>query len=108
MLTQYAEPSALSALTQNGFPAAELISISFQDGGSIVALYTNGVQKAVAQVAVANIANPDSMVSAGNNNLQVTAEEFTNLIQYQRSYQANSRVITTIDEISQETLNLKR
>jgi flagellar hook protein FlgE len=36
------------------------------------------------------------------------AREFTNLIVYQRGYQANSRVITTTDEISQETLNLKR
>jgi flagellar hook protein FlgE len=36
------------------------------------------------------------------------AKEFTNLIVYQRGYQANSRVITTVDEISQETINLKR
>lgn len=36
------------------------------------------------------------------------AKEFTNLIVYQRGYQANSRVITTADEMSQETLNLKR
>ncbi len=36
------------------------------------------------------------------------AREFTNLIVYQRGYQASSRVITTADEMSQETLNLKR
>jgi len=36
------------------------------------------------------------------------ASEFTKLIVYQRGYQANSRVITTTDELSQETLNLKR
>ncbi len=36
------------------------------------------------------------------------AAEFTNLITYQRGYQANSRVITTSDELSQETINLKR
>jgi flagellar hook protein FlgE len=36
------------------------------------------------------------------------AREFTNLIVFQRGYQANSRVITTADEMSQETLNLKR
>jgi len=36
------------------------------------------------------------------------AKEFTNLIVYQRGYQANSRVITTLDELSQETINLKR
>ncbi len=36
------------------------------------------------------------------------AQEFTNLIVFQRSYQANARVITTADEMSQETLNIKR
>ncbi|HEU0122562.1 MAG TPA: flagellar hook protein FlgE [Bryobacteraceae bacterium] len=36
------------------------------------------------------------------------AREFTNLIILQRGYQANSRVITTVDELSQETINLKR
>lgn len=36
------------------------------------------------------------------------AREFTNLIVYQRGYQANAKVITTVDELSQETINLKR
>jgi len=36
------------------------------------------------------------------------AKEFTNLIVLQRGYQANSKVITTVDEISQDTINLKR
>jgi flagellar hook protein FlgE len=36
------------------------------------------------------------------------AHEFTNLIVLQRGYQANSRVVTTVDEMSQETINLKR
>jgi flagellar hook protein FlgE len=36
------------------------------------------------------------------------AREFTNLIVLQRGYQANSRVVTTVDELSQETINLKR
>ena len=36
------------------------------------------------------------------------AQEFTNLLTYQRGFQANSRVITTADELNQEALNLKR
>ncbi len=36
------------------------------------------------------------------------AREFTNLIVLQRAYQANTRVVTTVDELSQETINLKR
>lgn len=36
------------------------------------------------------------------------AREFTKLIVYQRGYQANARLVTTVDELSQETINLKR
>jgi len=36
------------------------------------------------------------------------AREFTNLIVLQRGYQANARVITTVDELSQEVMNIKR
>ena len=36
------------------------------------------------------------------------SEEFTNMIVTQRAFQANSRVITTSDEILQEVVNLKR
>ena len=34
------------------------------------------------------------------------AREFTNLIVYQRGYEANSRVVTTADQLSQDTINL--
>jgi flagellar hook protein FlgE len=34
------------------------------------------------------------------------AKEFTSLIVYQRGYQANSRVVTTADQMSQDTINL--
>jgi flagellar hook protein FlgE len=36
------------------------------------------------------------------------ATEFTNLIIYQRSYQANAKVVTTEDQLSQETINIKQ
>ena len=36
------------------------------------------------------------------------AQEFTSLIAAQRGFQANSRVITTADELLQELVNLKR
>jgi flagellar hook protein FlgE len=36
------------------------------------------------------------------------AQEFVNLISAQRAYQANSRVITTSDELYQDSLNMKR
>ena len=36
------------------------------------------------------------------------AQEFINLIVAQRAYQANSKIITTTDELYQESINLKR
>jgi flagellar hook protein FlgE len=35
------------------------------------------------------------------------ATEFTNLIIFQRGYEANAKVITTVDQLSQDTINLK-
>jgi flagellar hook protein FlgE len=138
-LTQFANPSALSASSQDGIAAAQVTQVSIADGGEVIAHYSDGTQKAVAQLALAAISNPDSLVGVGNNNFELGANtatpavgaagtggrgtiqagalesstvdiatEFTNLIVYQRSYQANSRVITTLDEITQDLLSMKR
>jgi len=36
------------------------------------------------------------------------AQEFTNLIVCQRGYEANAKVVTTVDQLSQDTINLKQ
>jgi len=138
-VTQYAQPSSVSANAQNGSPAAQLIRVGLADGGKILAQYSNGEQAVVGQVAMASIRNPESLIAVGNNNYQLSArsalpaiglpgtggrgsilggaveystvdiaKEFTNLIVLQRGYQANTRVVTAVDELSQETINLKR
>lgn len=138
-LTQYSQPSAVSANAQDGFAAAQLTHVGIGNGGQILAQYSNGEQVVVGQLAMASIRNPESMIAVGNNNYQLSArsalpavgvpgtggrgsilggsveystvdiaKEFTNLIVLQRGYQANSRVVTAADELSQETINLKR
>lgn len=138
-VTQFSQTSAVSANSQNGSAPAQLIRVGLGDGGQVLAQYSNGQQVQVAQLAMASIRNPESLVAVGDNNFQVSArsalpavgvpgsggrgtilgaavesstvdiaKEFTNLIVLQRGYQANTRVITTVDEISQETINLKR
>jgi flagellar hook protein FlgE len=138
-LTQYSQPSAVSANAQDGSPAAQLIRAGLDDGGRILAQYSDGQQIMVGQLAMAAIRNPESLIAAGNNNYLLSARtalpaigipgtggrgsilggsvefstvdiarEFTNLIVLQRGYQANTRVVTTVDELSQETINLKR
>jgi len=138
-LTQFSQASARSANTQDGNPASQLIKVALGDGGTILAQYSNGTQTVVGQIAMASIRNPESLVSVGNNNFQLSersslpavgaagtggrgtilgsalesstvdiAREFTQLIVLQRGYQANAKVITAVDELSQETINLKR
>lgn len=138
-LTQFAQPSAVSANQQNGAGTAQLIRVGIGAGGTVVAQYSNGVQTTIGQLAMAAIRNPESLTAVGNNSFQLSAtsalpaigvpgtggrgtvsggeienstvdiaREFTNLIVLQRGYQANARVITTVDEMSQETISLKR
>lgn len=139
LLTHLATTSNIANLNQDGFRAGSLVNISMADGGVILARYTNGESRAVAQLGLALVSNPETMTALSNSyflptnltsdprfgaaatggrgnvaggvleqsNVELT-KEFTNLITYQRSYQANSRVITTSDEILQETVNLKR
>ena len=45
--------------------------------------------------------------SLENSNVDI-ADEFTKLIVTQRAYSANSRIVTTSDELLQETINMKR
>lgn len=138
-ITQYAQPSAISANAQDGSSAAQLVRVGLATGGAVLAQYSNGEQRVVGQLAMAAVRNPESLIAVGNNNYQLSArsalpaigvpetggrgtilggaveastvdiaKEFTNLIVLQRGYQANTRVVTTVDELSQETINLKR
>jgi flagellar hook protein FlgE len=137
LMTQVAENSGVASTWQDGLAAGQISDVSLQNGGLLVAKYSNGKQLTVGQLAVASISNPASLSAVGNNNLAATsatsaasigtahsgsrgqivagslesstvdiAQEFTNLLTFQRGYQANSRVITAADQILQETVNL--
>jgi len=138
-ITQFAQSSAQSASWQDGSEAGQLNSVGLADGGQIVAKYSNGAQVVVAQLAMASIRNPQSLIAIGNNEYGLSAltaapvigtpgtggrgdvaggsieastvdmaQQFTNLIQYQRDYEANAHVVTTADQLSQDTINLIR
>lgn len=72
MLTQYAQASARSAGNQDGVQASQLTQVSIQNGGQVVATFSNGQQKVEAQLAIAAIENPNSLQNAGNNNFAAT------------------------------------
>jgi flagellar hook protein FlgE len=136
-LTQYNQASGVGGTTQDGFGAGQITSVALQNGGLMVATYSNGQQSTVGQVALASIPNPQSLTSVGDNNLQASvntgaistgaagsgglgtivagslesstvdiASEFTHMLSYENSYQAASRVITTADQLLQDTINL--
>jgi flagellar hook protein FlgE len=138
-ITQYAAASTASSPEQDGVAAGQLTEVSMDDGGKIVAKYSTGETHVVAQLAIASIRNPESLMAVGANLFQAgtdtslpaigvsgtggrgkvvggalesstvdIAREFTNLIVYQRSYQANARVITVADQLGQDVVNLVR
>lgn len=113
-------------------------SFSINREGQIIGKQPNGTEVPLQTIGVANPENPaglrkfggslyemtgaagnmnagtaadaTSMISAGMlemSNVDLT-EEFTEMIVAQRGFQANSRTITTSDEILQEVVNLKR
>ena len=47
--------------------------MAIQNGGTIVASYTNGQQATVGQLALATFTNPESLISVGNNELEASA-----------------------------------
>ena len=76
MITQYAENST-SSTSQDGAQAAQLSQVAIQNGGQVVATFSNGQQKIEAQLALATIQNPDSLSNVGNNNFSATSQTAT-------------------------------
>jgi len=76
MITQYAENST-SSTSQDGAQPAQLSQVAIQNGGQVVATFSNGQQKIEAQLALATIQNPDSLSNVGNNNFSATSQTAT-------------------------------
>jgi len=137
-LTQFAQTSAATGTSQDGTQPGSVTGVSLQNGGVLVATYSNGNVATIAQVAVASVSNPDSLLATANNNYTLGAStltpsiggantgergsivagslessnidmatQFTNLIVFQRGYEANSKVITTIDQMDQTLLAIQ-
>jgi len=72
-------------------------------------MYTETTNSGLKQIGEPNTGGRGSILPS---NLEMSnvdlAQEFTNMIITQRGFQANSRIITTSDEMLQELVNLKR
>lgn len=138
-VTQYGTNSEAYKTLQDGYTAGTLAGLTFNDEGMLAAVYTNGQNINLAQLALAKFENPEGLFKSGQNRYRESrlsgqatvggpqsggrgrvssktiessttdiASEFINLMQAQRSFQANSKVISTADEMMQEVINLKR
>lgn len=129
---------ATALIDPNGNTSGKLESFNIGASGDISGVYSNGEIRTLGRIALAKFSNTSGLTKAGNNLFQESinsgtanvgpagdgrgtlasgslemsnvdlSEEFTEMIVAQRSFQANTRIITTSDEILQELVNLKR
>ena len=119
----------------SGQAPGQLNGVNVGPDGIITGRYTNGDSKILGQISVAKFRNPAGLQKVGANLFDTTpnsgdfdmigedpvlnsgvlemsnvdlSREFTEMITTQRGFQANSRVITSSDEMLQELVNLKR
>jgi flagellar hook protein FlgE len=122
----------------DGNTQGALESFNIGSTGEINGVFSNGLVLTLGQLALAKFSNPSGLSKTGNNTFQESvnsgtaninvpgegrgsiaagalemsnvdlSEEFTEMITAQRGFQANTRIITTSDEILQELVNLKR
>ncbi|MGD0499706.1 MAG: flagellar hook protein FlgE [Bryobacteraceae bacterium] len=90
---------------------AQLATASIRNPDSLVAEGNNKYQvtagTATPVIGVPGTGGRGNVVGASIEASTVdVATEFTNLIVYQRAYEANAKVVTSADELSQETINL--
>ncbi len=136
-LTQYADSSGsvtVNTLQQDGYPAGQLQTISVTKTGRIAGTFTNGKTVDLAEVPLYHFASPDNLKQLDGGAYQATgdsgtplagasgkivgsslegsnadiADQFTKLIVTQQAYSANTKVITTAQQMSQEMLNMLR
>ena len=136
-LTQYSGSTSING-SSDGNAMGTLKSVSVDSSGVITGVYTNGLHRTEAQVAIAQFNNAAGLTKSGgslyeesNNSgvrhiesasaLGVTitpsalemsnvdmASELTDMIVTQRGYQSNSKIITVSDELLETLINMKR
>jgi flagellar hook protein FlgE len=136
-VTQFADPNGnakVNLLQQNGFPAGELQSVNVNDKGRVVGSYSNGRTIDLAEITLASFNGPNNLKRVDGGAFEVTdesgpaiygasgnvvgsslegsntdiADEFTKLIVTQQAYSANTRVISTTNQMVQDLLNMLR
>ena len=72
--TQYNSPFAVLTQAQNGAPEGNLVGVNIGDDGLVVASYSNGSQKSLGKIIVANFKTPAGLRQMGDSNFMETAK----------------------------------
>lgn len=138
-ITQFNGDYSPPVFDDDGAETGSLVRAEMSDAGILYGVFDNGQRRALFEVPLANVVNPDQMRSIEGNAYTATrdsgsvtlssamttgvgsinsgalegsnvdiAQELTDLIQTQRAYASNAKIITTSDEMLDETLRIKR
>ncbi len=136
-ITQFSDVNGVAQVNlirQNGYPAGNLQGISVNEKGRVIATYSNGRTLEMAEIVLANFNADNALKRLDGGAFEATSEsgqaqygapgkivakslegsntdiadEFTKLIVTQQAYAANTRIVTTSDQMLQETLNMVR
>ena len=72
--TQYASSFSIMSQDQNGKPEGDLIGLDVGNDGLVMASYSNGTQKKLAKVVLANFSAPTGLRQIGDSNYVATAQ----------------------------------
>ena len=98
-LTQYAGYDTIKAAA-DGYASGTLASVSFDSAGVITGVYTNGVRRAEAQVAVAVFANPSGLTKLGGNLYQDSNNSNVKAVRGQTVESAGAKITPSSLEMS--------
>ena len=136
-LTQFSSSSGattINGITQNGFAAGQLQSVAVNNSGLVVGTFSNGQNIDLASVTLSHFNGTNYLKALDGGAYEATdlsgvailgasgtiagsslegsntdiADEFTKLIVTQQAYSANTKVITTANDMVQSLLNVLR
>ena len=136
--TQFNSTSTVFSQDQDGYTSGQVTDVAVDTDGKVSAVYSNGETIAVGKIALATFADTNGLEKKGSSLFAATREsgtptigypgasqgtlttkslelsnvdlatEMVNLITIQNGYSANSKVITTANQMLQELINLKQ
>jgi len=136
-LSQFASTTGnatVGQITQNGFAAGQLQSVAINNSGTVVGTFSNGQNIDLAQITLSHFNGTNYLQAIDGQAYAATeqsgaaiqgasgtisgsslegsntdiADEFTKLIVTQQAYSANTKVITTANDMVQSLLNVLR